>query len=167
VGSARGGDGSGPSRNKVRDEAAEATLRASRALLGVVARSLAPVLDQVSLPQFRVLVILREGGSKRSGLLAEQLGVHPSTFTRMADRLVAAGWVERQEAPDNRREVHVALTESGAALVEEVMQRRREAIGEVLAPLSQSQRQAILTGLGVFADAAGEPAVEDLSTLGL
>ena len=40
-------------------EATEATLRASRALLGIVARSVADALEQVTLPQFRVLVVRR------------------------------------------------------------------------------------------------------------
>lgn len=145
----------------------DATLSASRALLGVVARSLAPVLDQVSLAQFRVLMLLAEHGPTRSGQLAEYLGVHPSTFTRMADRLVTGGWVDRQEAPGNRREVHVALTASGAAIVSEVIERRREALEEILAPLTAEQCEAIVTGLETFAEAAGEPDLQDLSTLGL
>jgi DNA-binding MarR family transcriptional regulator len=145
----------------------DATLDASRALLGVVARSLAPVLDQVSLAQFRVLMLLAGHGPTRSGQLADYLGVHPSTFTRMADRLVAGGWVARQEAPGNRREVHVALTASGAQIVSEVIERRREALQHILDPLSAAQREAIVVGLETFADAAGEPDLQDLSTLGL
>ncbi|MBW4043283.1 MAG: MarR family transcriptional regulator, partial [Acidobacteria bacterium] len=39
-----------------------AALRASRAMLGIVARSVAPALDKVSLPHFRVLVLLETGG---------------------------------------------------------------------------------------------------------
>ena len=140
-------------------------MRASRALLGVVARSLAPVLEQASLPQFRVLVLLH-GGPMRSGALAEYLGVHPSTFTRMADRLVSFGWVERQEAPENRREVHVRLTPSGAELVDQVMRRRRAAIAEILEPLDETQRRSIRRGLETLAVAAGEPALEDLVTFG-
>ena len=145
----------------------DATLTASRALLGVVARSLGPVLDQVSLAQFRVLVLLAEHGPTRSGQLAEYLEVHPSTFTRMADRLVAGGWVERQEAPGNRREVHVALTASGAQIVSQVIERRREALEQILDPLTAAQREVILSGLETFAEAAGEPDLQDLSALGL
>ena len=135
--------------------------------MGIIARSLAPVLDQISLPQFRVLVLLAEGGPKRSGLLAEQLGVHPSTFTRMADRLVAGGWVERQDAPDNRREVHVALTPEGSRLVGRVMSHRRKEIAGILASLDEDQRAAIQTGLSMFAEAGDEPAVGDLPSLTL
>jgi DNA-binding MarR family transcriptional regulator len=154
-------------RRAERQHAVDATLQASRALLGVVAHSLAPVLDQVSLPQFRVLVLLSERGPTRSGQLADDLGVHPSTFTRMADRLVASGWVSRAEAPGNRREVHVALTESGAELVGSVTLRRRQALEAILDPLTPGQRQQILAGLELFASAAGEPEASEVATLGL
>ncbi len=53
------------------DPTVEATLRASRALLGVVARSVAPVLDQVSLAQFRVRVLLAATvGSEQNSRIA-------------------------------------------------------------------------------------------------
>jgi DNA-binding MarR family transcriptional regulator len=150
-----------------RERTVDAAMEASRALLGVAVQSLAPVLEQVSLPQFRVLVLLSESGSMRSGLLAEHLGVHPSTLTRMADRLVAAGWIERQEAPASRREVHLALSGTGAELVSEVTHRRREALAEILDPLPKASRQQILTGLELFAEAAGEPAGGPVTALGI
>lgn len=155
-----------PREDTERQRAAAATLRASRALVGVSARSLAPILDQISLPQFRVLVILAERGPTRSGLIAEQLGVHPSTFTRMADRLVAAGWVERQEGQGSRREVHIGLAGPGRDLVESVSLRRLQAIEDILAPLTPAQCKTILDGLQEFAEAAGEPGLADLAVLG-
>jgi DNA-binding MarR family transcriptional regulator len=153
-------------RTSPSDDAVAATLRASRALLGVVARSLAPALERVSFPQFRVLVLLSDGQPKRTGLLAEYLDVHPSTFTRMVDRLVSGGWVERVDFPGNRREVHVGLTASGADLVSEVMRRRRDAVAVIVGSLTPEQRSAVVQGLEILAVAAGEPSPEDLATLG-
>ena len=51
----------GAERTKLKDDV-DATLTASRALVGVVARSLAEVLEQITLPQFRVLVVLLPKG---------------------------------------------------------------------------------------------------------
>lgn len=147
-------------------DATEAVLLSSRALLGIVARSLAPAHDQVSVPQFRVLVLLSVQSPQRSGELAERIGVHPSTFTRMADRLVAGGWVERTENPQSRREVLVGLTDAGEELVRSVHQRRREEIDAVLRRLPAADRKAVLQGFELFAHAAGEPAPEEISTLG-
>ena len=71
------------------DTSASAVLTASRALLAVVARSIAPELDRVTVPQFRVLVVLSTAGQPvRNRDLAEALGVHPSTFTRNKPMIV-------------------------------------------------------------------------------
>jgi DNA-binding MarR family transcriptional regulator len=142
------------------DETAAAVLTASRALLGVVARSVAPVLDRVTVPQFRVLVVLSNAdGPLRHGDLADAVGVHSSTFTRTTDRLLAGGWVERRENPDNRRETLVSLTPAGRAVVDQVTEARRTEIREVLARVSAADRERIRDALELFHRAAGEPSV--------
>jgi len=146
------------------DDTAAAVLTASRALLAVVARSVAPVLDQVTVPQFRVLVVLSNAvGPLRHGDLADAVGVHSSTFTRTADRLLAGGWVERRENPDNRRETLVSLTPAGRALVAQVTEARRAEIREVLATIAPADRERIREALELFDRAAGEPHVDALA----
>jgi DNA-binding MarR family transcriptional regulator len=149
-----------------RTDGVDETLAASRALLGVIARSLAGVLEQVTLPQFRVLVVLCAEGPLRSGALADRLGVHQSTFTRTADRLVAQGWIRREVSPESRREVLVDLTDAGRELVLGVMRSRRAAVEAILQAASPAQRDAIRTGFEAFAAAAGEPDASLLLTLG-
>lgn len=148
-------------------DAADATLTASRALLGVVARSVASALEVVTLPQFRVLVILSADGPTRIGSLAGRIGAVPSTFTRSVDRMVAGGWIVRAENPDSRREVLIELTDDGRRLVEAVTERRRREIRDVLKLLSEDDRALVARAFTLFNTAAGEPTVEDLLTLGL
>ena len=150
----------------VEPETVQATLAASRALMGVMARSMASVLDQITLPQFRVLVLLSSSGALRTGALAERSGVHASTLTRTADRLVRGGWVRRLENPLSRREVLIELTDAGAALVREVTERRAAEIAEILSRMSPEARTQVLDGLQAFATAAGEPTPQDLLVLG-
>src|SRR3954462_14529022 len=118
----------------------DATLTGSRALVGVVARSLAEVLEQITLPQFRVLVVLCAEGPLRSGVLAERLGIHQSTFTRTADRLVAQGLIRREVSAESRREVIVDLTEAGQDLVVGVMKARRADIEKILRRATPDRR---------------------------
>lgn len=146
---------------------ADATLTASRALLGIVARSVAPALEVVSLPQFRVLVLLSAEGPTRVGHLAERVGANVSTFSRSIDRMVAGGWVVRSENPDSRREVLLELTDDGRWLVESVTVRRRREIQTVLERMSKADRTALVNALTAFTEAAGEPDVGDLLPLGL
>jgi DNA-binding MarR family transcriptional regulator len=152
---------------QLRTQTTEAILTASRALLGVVARSVAPALEFVTLPHFRVLVVLTSAGPLRMGSLAERLGANPSTFSRSIDRMVAGGWVERSPSPDSRREVLINATEAGRALVDEVTERRRHAISDILSTMTPENQRLVLSALEIFAAAASEPAVEDLLILGL
>ena len=149
------------------DDDVQATLVASRALTGVLARSLADVLEVVTLPQFRALVVLCAEGPLRSGVLAERLGIHQSTFTRLADRLVAQGWVRREANAESRREVLVDLTDAGRDLVTRVMEARTEDVKRILRKASAADRASIRAGFEAFARAAGEPDALHLLTLGL
>ena len=149
------------------DDAAMATLVASRSLLGFVAQSLAPALEEMTMPQFRVLVVLDGAGSQRMGDLAERIGVHPSTLSRTVDRLVGAGWLERASGEESRREVHVGLTVRGQQLVDDVTTQRRSGIARVLASLSVEERAAVHRGMEIFGSAAGEASPSDLLELGL
>ncbi len=148
-------------------ELTEATLTASRAMLGVVARSVGPALEQVSLPQLRVLVLLAGHGTTRSGSLAELVGVHASTFSRTTDRLAAGGWVRRVPNPQSRRETLVELTDSGRRLVASVMQRRRTEMSAILRRVPVEERPAVREAFEAFAAAAGEPPLVDLAVLGV
>ncbi|WP_288027633.1 MarR family transcriptional regulator [Arthrobacter sp.] len=143
------------------------TLTASRALLGVIARSLATVMDTVTLPQFRVLVVLSDFGPLRMGELSEKLGANQSSFSRFADRMVTAGLIARRAAATNRREVIISLTELGTSIHHTVTEARRAEIAALLETLSPAEREAVKTGFEIFASAAGEPPAADLMIVGL
>lgn len=147
--------------------AVEATLIASRALLGVVARSLTGVLQEMSLPQFRVLVILSTARRLRIGLLAEQLNTHPSTFSRTIDRMTSNGWVQRVASSDSGREVLVEITEAGSVIVDRVTERRRQEIAVILTRMPRGDRAALVDALNRFSLAADEPPATGLIDLGL
>lgn len=148
-------------------DAADATLLVSRALLGVVARSVSSALEIVTLPQFRVLVVLSGSGPIRTGALAERLHANQSTFSRSMDRIVAGGWAERSTSPDSRREVLISLTESGLALVAEVTESRHREIRHILKRLSPSEQDSVRAALELFAIAADEYSIEELLVLGI
>jgi DNA-binding MarR family transcriptional regulator len=138
------------------DDMVDGMLRASRALVSVAARSLAGVTDKVTLPQYRALVVLAGRGAQNAGALADALGVHSSTLTRLCDRLVTKGLITRGESPTNRREVLLSLTPRGRRLVRSVTDRRREEIARIVARVPRADRAAMVRALEAFGDAAGE-----------
>jgi DNA-binding MarR family transcriptional regulator len=101
------------------------------------------------------------------GALAERMGANPSTFSRSIDRMVTGGWVERTTSPGSRREILIQVTPAGRALVDEVTERRRRGIADILARMTEEDQRLVVRALELFSDAASEPAVEDLLTLGL
>ena len=134
----------------------DAVLTASRALVGVAARSLAVVDADVTLPQYRALVVLAARGSKLVGALAEELAIHPSTATRLCDRLVAKKLVRRAISRDNRRETEISLSPKGRAVVERVSDVRRREIATIVERVPPKLWEPTVRALNAFAEAAGE-----------
>ena len=134
----------------------DAVMAAARVLIAVVARSVAEVGAELSVPQLRVLVVVATRGPQNLSAVAEALGFHPSNATRTVERLVSAGFLDRRDAPDDRRNVRLTLTKKGQRLVDSVFERRRAAIEQVVARMPESRRRALPAALESFAEAAGE-----------
>ncbi|MFD7436229.1 MarR family winged helix-turn-helix transcriptional regulator [Streptomyces sp. NPDC059861] len=139
------------------DAVTRAVLTASRLLVAVSARSLAQVEERVTLPQFRMLMVLSTRGATKLVALADQLQVSPSTAMRMVDRLIAAGLADRQTNPANRRETLLQLTDEGRRTVAFVTARRRAEIATIVQRLDPDQRAALVAALTAFNEAGGEP----------
>ena len=136
----------------------DAVLQASRALVAVAARSLARVEGNVTLQQYRAMVVLASRGPQTAGVLADSLGIHLSTLTRLCDRLVGKGLITRQEEPANRRRVLLSLTPRGKRLVRSVTSTWRDEIASILRRVPPVQRAELVAALRAFGEAAGEPA---------
>ena len=104
----------GPSADQI-----EAVSRASRALVGIAASSIASVVDDVTVPQWRVLVMVDTRGPLNLAAVAAGLDVNPSNASRICDRLIKAGWLDRQESPTDRRNITLSLTADGRRLVDQ------------------------------------------------
>jgi DNA-binding MarR family transcriptional regulator len=137
-------------------EVVGALLALSRAFVGVAARSLSGIDEDVTLPQFRTLVVLVSRGPQRVVDLARELTVTSSTAVRMCNRLVRKGLVARAERPQERRAAGITLTPAGRELVGEVMRRRRDALAEVIAELSLTRPLAFASVLNALVEAVGE-----------
>ncbi len=135
---------------------AEVLQAATRMLAGVALRSLDSLDAAVTLPQFRLLAVLAGPGPVPSGQAARTLGLDPSTVTRLADRLVAAGHVARGTDPRHRGVVTLALTPSGQDLVAEADAWRRRELARIMARLTPAEQAAVTAALGLLVRAAGE-----------
>ncbi|GAA1219272.1 MarR family transcriptional regulator [Kitasatospora nipponensis] len=146
-----------PSLPGAEEDLVTAVLTASRVLVAISARSLGEVEESLTLPQFRMLVVLQTRGALSLSRLAEHLAVNPSTALRMIERLVAAGMVAREASASDRREVRIDLTEEGVRTVVDATDRRRAEIARVVSAMPQDQRSGLVSALRAFATAGDEP----------
>jgi|SRR5271168_2415687 len=136
----------------------DALLTASRLLVAISARSIALVDETITLPQFRTLVVLSNRGPVNLGTLAGLLDVQPSTTTRMVDRLVSAGLIDRGPHPSSRRELVAELTAHGRELVQQVTAHRRREIARIVENMPSRERRGLVRALTAFTAAGGEAA---------
>jgi len=150
---ARGTDGDSL---ELAPRAAEALHAATRLLAGVALRSLEALDSAVTLPQFRLLAVLADLGTVPSGRAARTLGLDPSTVTRLADRMVAAGHVARGSDERHRGVVTLELTASGHRLVTAAGDWRRAELARIMARLRPEDRAAVTASLRLLVAAAGD-----------
>ncbi|MGB2568682.1 MarR family winged helix-turn-helix transcriptional regulator [Micromonospora citrea] len=132
----------------------------SRTLVGITARTLAALDAEVTLSQYRTLVVLASHGPMRTVDLAARLGVHPSTATRTCDRLVRRELVARHHRPTDRRVAWLTPTETGKTLVGDVLRRRTDEIRRLLRIADGSRPRTPAELIEALVVAAGEPTEE-------
>ncbi|MFD3747753.1 MarR family winged helix-turn-helix transcriptional regulator [Nocardia sp. NPDC058633] len=95
--------------------------------------------------------------------LATQTELSTSGVTRLVDRLAAAGLVERQLDPTDRRSAYAALTDAGVRRLEQVLPDYLAALEQWLTGLlTPTQLDGLITGLRLIRDATN-PAATALS----
>jgi DNA-binding MarR family transcriptional regulator len=146
------------------DSVVDAVLNASRVLVAIAARSLADAGDEVTLTQYRSLIVLASRGPQTMATLAEAVAVTAPTASRLCDRLVKKGLVRRRTDPKDRRQVRIGLTETGRHLIDAVSVRRRLEIADLLANIPPKTQRSVAIALAQLAQSAGEVPEQDWST---
>lgn len=139
-----------------RDDLVDALLSTGRAMVGLAARALADQDTEVTLPQYRALVVLASRGPQRVIDIAGELRVSPSAGTRMCDRLVRKKLIRRQRSSQDRREVRLSLTGAGVELVRRVTDRRRHDVEGIVDQVPAAWRGPISQALRSLAGYTGE-----------
>ncbi|MFF5968572.1 MarR family transcriptional regulator [Streptomyces collinus] len=114
-----------------------------------------------SASQLRVLLMLEHHEGINLRTLADSLASTPPSTSRLCDRLQAAGFVEREASPADRREVRLYLSGRGRAFLADLRTRREQALRAVLDQMPAAKRVALLQGLEAFCDAAAAQIHDD------
>ncbi len=141
-----------PDTQQTPEDDVEAVLASTRDIGGLIARTLALLEPSVTMPQWRVIVLASDGGCNITTIAAD-LGIHPSNATRLCDRLVRQGLLERRRADQDRRQVLVTLTEEGQRFHRDAMELRRRAVTRAMESMVAEDRKALAAALPTFAAA--------------
>ncbi|MGW3726520.1 MarR family winged helix-turn-helix transcriptional regulator [Streptomyces sp. F001] len=126
---------------------AEQLLRLTRRVHRIQKRHLQQRALGITPAQSRLLrTLVHYDSPPRMADLAERLEVVPRAVTTLVDALEASGKVRRVPDPSNRRVIRIDLTPEGREALRELHAARRSAAEEILAPLTDEQRE-VLGGL--------------------
>lgn len=92
--------------------------------------------EGVQVEAWRIMEAIGEESTMTMGRLAETVLLAPPTLTKMVDRMVADGLVQRQISQEDHRQVHLVLSALG--------ERRRDRVRQFV----QEQEAALLERLG-------------------
>ena len=104
----------------------------------------------LSVPQFRLLAFLNRHPGISLSEVAEHLGVTRATASAMTDRLVQRSYVDRAVHPQERRQIMLKLTDAGQALLEQMRDRTRHKIADLLEGLAIEQLAEVSAGLALL-----------------
>lgn len=145
---------------EVPDELLGTVIELTRVVAAVIVSSVATSDPALTLPQWRVLVLASSEGCNISAV-ADDLGVHISNASRVCDRLVRLGLLERRKAEHDRRNVLLSLTEAGEEYVDAAMEHRRLRVAQALACMTTQDRDDFGRSAALFVDAAARARIAE------
>lgn len=133
-------------------DCADAVLDVVPAVMDAVRDAMRRHVDaQFSVPQFRCLNFIHRSPGCAVGAVAAFLGVTMPTASAMVDRLVRAGAVRPETAPDDRRRSQLHITAQGRAQLSQIRRAAHDDLCLALADHSPAELQALQAGLAVLA----------------
>jgi DNA-binding MarR family transcriptional regulator len=123
-----------------------------RKVVGRLGRTLRLTHVDGSLPpsQREVLATIVRSKTLRLSELAAEEGINPTMLSRILGHLEAAKLVQRTPDEADARVVHLAATEAGHALHDEMRNERTDALFYALGKLTANERRVILEALPVL-----------------
>jgi DNA-binding MarR family transcriptional regulator len=131
---------------------------AAQALLSAWDAAREQATPRLSWPQLSALLVVERSEGINLRGLAGELKMLLSSASRLCDRLVASGMVERVPGRVDRREIALYLTSSSRQLLHELRHTRRQMLAAVLEKMSPGGRTALIRGLSEFTAAANDEA---------
>jgi DNA-binding MarR family transcriptional regulator len=119
--------------------------RVARAPLGQAETHMTP-------HHFEIMRLLEEEGSLSASEIGDRLQLAKAQMTKLIDRLVASGIVERTCDPADRRVYDIRLTEQSRAILEEHRKKVVQAMQDIISRLSDRELENVSNSLRSLRD---------------
>lgn len=122
------------------------------AATNAVTRAYRPLLKQIGLTysQYLVMLVLWQDGERTIRAIADRLSLPPNALSPLLDRLEEAELITRQRDEQDRRVVHVALTDQGTVLEKAASLAQQSVVCQT--ELAQGSLEALRDDLKSLAD---------------
>lgn len=140
------------------DPAVDAIERILVGGIGLTTRALAEVAEatDLTLAQWRVLVVVADADGVRIGELAVRLGVAEPSASRLVRRLERNGLVTATRDDNDRRATNVRLSDQGRQIRDIVLDRRRDLIVHATESARSGVTDEAIGRLSLIADALAQ-----------
>jgi DNA-binding MarR family transcriptional regulator len=120
----------------------------------------------LSVPQYRVLVLLEAHPYASLSAVADNLGLGLPATSRLVTGLVSKGLVSRCVCADNRRQVSLELTETGRVAMNANRADTLDRLTREIAHLSDEQRATVIESMRLLKDVFGSHGVAEAARTG-
>lgn len=104
----------------------------------------------ITMGQAKILYVVLAAGELRMSEVAASLGIGSSSASESVDRLVDLGLLRRRDEPGDRRQVVVATTPAGEALLERFRELNERELRELLGRLDADELEVIARSIEVY-----------------
>lgn len=100
--------------------------------------------NNLTITEFSVLEVLYHKGKQTIQQVGHSILITSGSMTYVIDKLEQRGLLQRSACPEDRRVIHVTLTENGKELMEAIMPKHHELVDYMLGALSNDEAETLV-----------------------
>lgn len=100
--------------------------------------------NKLSITEFSVLEVLYQKGKQTIQQIGNCILISSGSMTYVIDKLEQKGLIKRNDCPDDRRVIHVTLTDDGNELMKEIMPKHHRLVDDMFDSLNSEEAETLV-----------------------
>lgn len=102
------------------------------------------MVNKLNITEFSVLEVLHFKGKQTIQQIGKSILISSGSMTYVIDKLEKKGLLNRIDCPNDRRVIHVVLTEDGMSFMKKIMPNHRDLIDNMFGDLTDQESQTMV-----------------------